>query len=425
MTKRILVLTADAGFGHRAAANAVAAALEERYGDDCSVAIVNPMDDRRVPAMLRRAQNDYDRHMLDTPELYQFGYRASDGAFPGSVVEQALIAMLGRTMQKIIAAQQPDAIVSTYPLYQAPLAAVFAITKSYVPLLTVVTDLVDVHAIWFNDEVDRCLVATKQLQERALQYGLRRDCVEVTGLPVNPCFAHPADKQTLRAELGWNTDRVAVLCAGSVRVTRLEPVVYALNHSALPLELALVSGGSEALLDKWRHTKWHQPTHVYGYVPEMYKLIQAADLIVCKAGGVIISEALAAGLPLLLIEALAGWEDGNADFVVQSGAGEMAPDALAAQACIFHWLEGDRSLLATRAANARRAGHPYAAYRVAELAWQAAHEGSPRREHRFLAQVPLLKQLLQSSRSAGTKTRSKVKARGTPAPRQGRGTSDS
>ncbi len=49
--KKILILTADAGFGHRAAANAVAAALTERYGDACRVTVVNPLESRRARAV--------------------------------------------------------------------------------------------------------------------------------------------------------------------------------------------------------------------------------------------------------------------------------------------------------------------------------------------------------------------------------------
>src|SRR5512143_2329054 len=92
MAKKILVLTADAGFGHRAAANAIAAALEQRYGEACRVVVLNPLEERRAPLFLRYAQNDYDRMIQETPELYRFGYRASDGEFRVSIMEQALIA---------------------------------------------------------------------------------------------------------------------------------------------------------------------------------------------------------------------------------------------------------------------------------------------------------------------------------------------
>jgi hypothetical protein len=49
--KRILILSSDAGFGHRSSALAIAAALGEQYGDQCQVEVVNPLNEPRcVPA---------------------------------------------------------------------------------------------------------------------------------------------------------------------------------------------------------------------------------------------------------------------------------------------------------------------------------------------------------------------------------------
>ncbi len=107
---------------------------------------------------------------------------------------------------------------------------------------------------------------------------------------------------------------------------------------------------------------------------------------------------------MLVIEAIPGQEVGNAELVVQSGAGDMAEDPVAALAAVYHWLEKERGLLSIRAANAARLGHPYAANRVAELAWQSALQGPQRREHRFLTQAPLLKQLLKETRLPSTTT---------------------
>ena len=397
--KRILILTADAGFGHRSAANAIAAALSEREGEACRVAIVNPLEDPRAPKVLRFAQHDHDRMVRESPQLYNFGYRASDGSFPVGVVEQALIAMLYATMRDILAAEQPDAIVSTYPLYQAPLAAIFALRRRYLPVLTVVTDLATVHTLWFNDEVEMCLVPTDIVLNKALENGLPADRVELTGLPVNPVFGRPVHKAELRRRLGWQTGRTVALLAGSKRVTKLEPVADVLNHSGLPLELALVAGGDEALLANWRGTDWHLPAHVYGFVEDMPSLMLAADFVICKAGGLIVSEALAAGLPLVLVQVIPGNETGNADLVIEGGAGELASEPLAALQCVFHWMEHDGALLSQRSANARKLGRPNAAARIAELAMHYAQQGTSAREHRLLAQVPLLRELLSTTGS--------------------------
>ena len=396
ISKKILILTADAGYGHRAAANAIAQALAERQGNACSVEIVNPLEDRRAPSLLRFAQDDYDRMIRESPELYRIGYQASDGSVPVGIAEQALIAMLYSTIRDTLVQHRPDAIVTTYPLYQAPLSAIFTLTREFIPVLTVVTDLVTVHGLWFNDDVDKCLVPTAALLSKALESGLAPDRVEVTGLPVNPALAHPADRSTLRDSLSWSQDRFVALMAGSKRVTKLEPVAQALNHSGLPLELALVAGGDEALRQRWADTEWHAPAHVYGYVTDMASMMLAADFIVCKAGGLIVSEALAAGLPLLLAEAIPGQETGNADYVVQGGAGELVDNPLDALIAVFHWLDRGGAELAQRAEKARGLGNPQAAFRVADLAWEAAQQGPQRRERRWTSQLQSLRNLLSS-----------------------------
>lgn len=393
--KKILILTADAGFGHRAAANAVAAALQERYGDECKIAIVNPLAARSTPRVLRRAQEDYDRMVKESPDLYRLGFEASDGPLPVTIVEQALIAMLYLSMRDVVEAHTPDAIVTTYPLYQAPLTALFTLSGRNIPVLTVVTDLVTVHSLWFNDDVDLCLVPTQAVLEKALDSGLPADRVKITGLPVNPALAHPADKRALREQLGWPPDRIVALCTGSKRVTRLGPVTNVLDHSGWPLALALVAGGDQELEGRWRQQRWHQPAHVYGYVNNMANMMLAADFIVCKAGGLIVSEALAAGLPLLLVEAIPGQEEGNAAYVVDGAAGVLAKDPLQALETVCHWLENGGAGLAEGAARARALGQPHAAYRVAELAWEVAIRGAPRRDRRLGRQIPLLQQILR------------------------------
>jgi 1,2-diacylglycerol 3-beta-galactosyltransferase len=396
MPKKILILTADAGFGHRAAANAVAAALGERYGADCAVTILNPLQERHASRVLRLAQDDYDRMIRENPDLYRLGYAASDGAFPVSIAEQALVAMLYANMRDLVEAHQPDAIVSTYPLYQAPLAALFALSGRYIPLLVVVTDLVSVHSLWFNNDVDRCLVPTQAVLEKALQSGLAPDGIEITGLPVSPALARAVDKAALRGRLGWGQDRIVALMAGSKRVTKLGPVVDVLEHCGWPLELVLVAGGDRELEEEWSGRTWHQPAPVYGYVDDMPSMMLAADLIVCKAGGLIVSEALAAGLPLLLVQALPGQEVGNAAYVTGGGAGVLVEDSLEALVTVCHWLENGGAGLAERAARARALGRPQAAHRVAERTWEAAQQGVLQRDHHFGRQIPLLQQILRS-----------------------------
>jgi 1,2-diacylglycerol 3-beta-galactosyltransferase len=371
--KRILILTADAGFGHRSAANAVASALGEMYGDLCQYWIVNPLEDRRAPFFLRDSQSDYDKLVRRLPELYRFGYDASDASVPAVLVEQALTVLLFDLMRDLVRTYRPDAILITYPLYQAPLRAVMTITRANVPILTAVTDLATVHRLWFSSSIDTCLVPNTIVRDLALTYGLSPEQIQVTGIPVNPEVVHERrSPEEIRYSLGWEPGLTTLLAVGSRRVDRLVDTLNILNHFGQPLQLAVVAGKDEKLFAELQEIEWHIPTRLYEYVSNVPALMKAADIIVCKAGGLVVTEALACGRPLLLIDVIPGQETGNADYVVQNEAGDLARTTMEVLETTAHWLMDGGRLLNQRAENAQRLGRPNAAYDVARAVWMAA-----------------------------------------------------
>jgi UDP-N-acetylglucosamine:LPS N-acetylglucosamine transferase len=86
-----------------------------------------------------------------------------------------------------------------------------------------------------------------------------------------------------------------------------------------------------------------------------------------KAGGLIVSETLAAGRPMLLTSALPGQEEGNVGHVLENGAGAFSTDPIRNLETIYHWLEADGALLRSVSAKARTIGRPHAAAEIAQL----------------------------------------------------------
>ncbi|HVO42577.1 MAG TPA: glycosyltransferase [Aggregatilineales bacterium] len=392
--KRILILTADTGLGHRSAANAVASALQEQYGAECSVSIVNPMDHPAASPLLRNVQADYDRMVREMPDLYRLGYQTLSGPLPNALIESAFTVMLFEALRDILRQAQPDAIVDTYESYLAPLDAIFTIRGQRIPLVTTVTDLATLHPAWFNDTTDLCMVPTQIAYDLGVSYGLPPSKLKITGLPVNPRFAsEKRDKAAIRAELGWRSDLITVLAVGSPRVNNVPEMLNVLNHSGLPLQLVIVCGGNDSLYQHVMETEWHSDVQRYNFVDNMPTLMHAADCVMGKAGGLFVSEALASGLPILLIDMIQGQETGNTDFVVNSGAGEYAHDPVQALEIMFHWMDKGAVLLAERAQKARAVGHPRAAYEVADLVLQAAqHKTAPK--HKRVTNLRSLTELL-------------------------------
>lgn len=374
-TKKILILTADAGFGHRSAANALAAAFDEKYGSDCEVKICNLLDDKRTPFFLRDSQTDYDRLVRNTPKLYQFSYEASDTAIPSAIAESALIVMLYEVIRDVVKEFQPDAIISTYTLYQTPVTAFLNVQQMNIPYYMVVTDFATVHRMWFNKNVDGCIVPTNAVRDLALANGITEERIFEDGIPVHPSFAHSVErKEVLRYKLGWEPDVTTLLAVGSSRVLSLAQTLKVINHSGHPIQLAIVAGKSRELYKELMATDWHLPVQIYEYTSEMYTFMQASDAIITKAGGLIVTESLAAGLPMMLINVIPGQETGNAEYVTSNGAGDLAEEPIEALEVLSHWMINDKALLKERTQNAIRLGKPASALVIAERVWNAVDQ---------------------------------------------------
>jgi 1,2-diacylglycerol 3-beta-galactosyltransferase len=373
--KRILILMAGFGFGHHSAANALSEALKETYGQNCVVEIVNPLDDERAPAFLRNEQENYDRMVREMPDLYKLGYQVSDSPAASNLIESAVTLLLFTLLRDIVHVHQPDVIVCTYWLFPAILSAVFDSENRRIPIITVVTDLGAVHNLWFSQKTDLCLVPNQFVYDLAVEAGLSAGKIKITGIPVHPDLAKgKVDQASIRLSLGWNPDLFTVLVVGSKRVGNLYETLRGLNHSGLPLQLAVVTGGDEELYNSFSQIQWHREAHLYNFVTNMPTLMRAADCVLSKAGGLIVTEALACELPLILINAIPGQEAGNVGYVVEGGAGDVAQDPLEVLEVMCHWLENEQELYNQRCLNARRLGYPQAANDAAGLVWAAAAE---------------------------------------------------
>ncbi len=363
---RILILTVDAGFGHRSAANALAAAFESLYGDSCAIVVANPFDSPTTPRWLRNTQSDYDKIARKMPEVYRLGFDLSDRAVARRAMENAMSAFLLQSVRDTVAEARPDAIVSTFPLYLPALATLVKTEKLRIPVVTVLTDLVRMHQTWFNPVSDVTIVPNDIVRDLALSSGLDPAGVEVVGIPVHPELSRGVrDRAGLRTELGLDPALTTILAVGSKRVGKLLDVLDVINHSGFPVQLLVVAGGDDAVYGKLMDIEWHVPARVHNFVRNLPTMMKAADLVVAKAGGLIVNEALAVGLPLMLIDILPGQEVGNAEYVVANGAGVVVKDPLSCLEQLRHWFDNGGERLAAMSVNASRLGRPDAAVRIA------------------------------------------------------------
>jgi 1,2-diacylglycerol 3-beta-galactosyltransferase len=363
VTKNVLILFSDTGGGHRSSAEAIREALLAQYPHQCEVELVDlflnytPFPFRRFPA--------WYPWMVRRKRIWGRGFKLSDGPRRSHALSIAVWPAVRRAVRRFVREHPADVIVSVHPLFQVPLLR--ALGKHRPPFITVVTDLVSTHAMWYDSKVDCCLVPTEPARSRALACGLPADKVRVVGLPIAAKFSRPpADKLQVRGGLGWRTDLPAVLVMGGGEgMGPIFETACAIDGIGLPLQMAVVAGRNEGLRQRLSEAAWKAPVHIYGFVTNVPDLMTAADMIVTKAGPSSITEAFNAGLPIILSSALPGQEEGNVGYVVGEGAGVWAPNPKRVAQSVRAWLVDSRDALGQAARNARSLARPNAALDIA------------------------------------------------------------
>lgn len=325
MPATILFAISDTGGGHRSAAVAIMAALEQADG-----AVTSDMLDvlcaTGIPG-LRSAPRIYDQLSTRWLPLYDFSFQLTNGVRRVDMLSRIVYFQARRSVTRAIRAAHPQLVVVTHPLVHRLVAAVRHANNWSFRIVTVVTDLVSLHASWTYSGVDLCLVPTDEAYALMRRRGIRQAMMQRTGFPVHPKFSGYAHTQAeTRRKLGLAADRFTVLVTGGgVGSGNLRDMVLALAEACPDTQLLVVTGKNKAVYQELT-TRLHNPLiHVYGFVDNMEELMAACDVVVSKAGPGTLMEALVMRRPVILTQAVGMQERGNIDFVLNHELGMFCP----------------------------------------------------------------------------------------------------
>ena len=362
---------ATAGAGHRRAAEALTHAIAQR----CPEAQVECLDVLHHTPYWFRVFYEWSYLLLvrHLSWIWKLSYRALDHALIYRLVEplrRAWNLLIARRFVNLLKDEQPAMVVCTHFLAANICHAGKRAGWFTGALVVMVTDLYP-HWFWMAPTAEAMVVATPESGRVLERRGIAPARIHVAGIPVAQAFGRPMDRATLQQRFGLAPQRVTVLVtSGGTTVGHFESVVWALLalEETLPgrLQLLVVCGED----DRTRHRLFLRaqtsamPMQVFGFVDMMPELMAASDLVVAKAGGLTVSEALGRGLPLVLYHVIPGQEQMNARHVALHGAGVVATRPAQVAALVRQCVQQPERLYAMRQA-ARSLGHPNAAEEIA------------------------------------------------------------
>jgi processive 1,2-diacylglycerol beta-glucosyltransferase len=366
--RRILILSASVGAGHLRAAEAVEKACRLLH-PDAEVRHVDVLD--LTPPLFRKLYgHGYLALVNRAPALLGILYDRSNrppAGRAGDAIRLAIDRLNTRPFVSFLEDFRPDAVCHTHFLPAGIVGHLKARGRLRFPQAVVVTDF-DVHRFWVCPRVDRLFVARDENRTHLKALGVRPDRVRVTGIPVDPVFSGRPDLKALRAKHGIDSKRplLLVLCGG-FGVGPVEAILDRLWGSLTAAQAVVVTGRNESLRIRLarRVRRAPFPTRVLGFTGEMHEWMALASLLITKPGGLTTSEALACGLPMVVVNPIPGQETRNAVMLYERGAAISGENPYTLGARIADLLASPDRLAALRRA-ARRLGRPRAAFEVAE-----------------------------------------------------------
>jgi 1,2-diacylglycerol 3-beta-galactosyltransferase len=369
----LLFLIADTGGGHRAGATAVARRLAADNPGRFDVTIVDPAS-TASPGILGRTAGLYGPLIQHGRWVWGALYHTTNSRAAVVALRHTALRPLRPVLEALVDRLRPVAVVSFHPLLNHVAAAVVAARAPGVPVITVITDLVDVHAGWACRDVDAVVIPSPGGLDRCRRAGIPASRCHMLGLPVDSAFSRPplraAERRDLRRSLGLDGHRfTALVCSGADGSGGIARRARALAGADLDIDLAVICGRNHRAAADLRglRERHGRPVQVHGFVDNMADWMRAADVVVTKAGPSTISEALCSGTAMLLTWYLPGQERGNVEWVVDIGAGRYVPGAAELIDAVAELSTPRSPALADMREAVRKAARPDATARIAAL----------------------------------------------------------
>lgn len=322
----IAIVHASVGSGHRIAAESVAAELQSLIPtaqidllDILSFGSVHVSGDAATTAFTGA-----------TAPLYNAAWGNVTLGRTSMFLAGPLLSLVYQQFTTWLREHNPSAIITTHGL-AANLAA-RATRKpelARIPVAAIATDY-GLHGFWPHRGLDLFCVADEAERQELLRRGTPDADIRVTGIPVRPQFAREINPAAARERLDFAPDRRVVLALAGAT----QPGPYARFKDSLAITLpaiasvpgttvAVVTGRDDAFAEELRSRIAGFGTtnvRVMGYVEQMAEVMSAADVVVCKPGGLVTAECAAVGLPMVLVGPAVGQERANAKSLLAAGA---------------------------------------------------------------------------------------------------------
>lgn len=327
---KVLILYAKAGNGHYKAAEAIKEKIEEHH-KEIEVVFEDGLEySSRIANKI--VVKGYANMTKLIPSMWGAIYAKADTQERTTLNEISKLVHKGLTirLKKLLRITKPDVIVSTHPFVSKTCAYLKKKNKTDAKIVTLITDY-EVHNVWLEDNkfFDKVLVATEEMKDDCINYGIDAKKVEVTGIPTSLKFTEKYDRDKTLKEYGLEDKRTFLFFAGGGQgIGQSKDIFKELLETPGDFQIIAVSGKNEKQKAKFEEMAKgvDKKVVVLGYTNDVPALMNMCDFVISKPGGLTSTECLVMNKPMLIINPIPGQEEQNAIYFTNNGTAIRAYD---------------------------------------------------------------------------------------------------
>lgn len=334
---KALVLSVKAGYGHHSTGQAVIGALEQR-GFECV------MLDTFEYINARLANSISDGYLFSTkylPDAYGKTYGLLDRR-EERYDKMSLVAIFSKIvsykLKEFFEDYTPDVVVGTHSY--ACLLMTYLSEKGIIncPTFGIVTDFT-VHPFWESTELDYYVTPDALLNRQMGKKGIPEEKILPYGIPIKNKFAKKMPREEARKALGIADKTTILVMMGSMGYGNMVEHMKLIDAIEGKFQILCVCGNNKKAKKEIDSYVWEKSVYSYGFVDNVDVMMDAADCIVTKPGGLTTSELLAKGLPAVIVDPIPGQEDRNMEFLVNNGAAVMVTETFQIDEALYELLK--------------------------------------------------------------------------------------
>ncbi len=339
---KILILSVTAGEGHNSTAKALREEFE-RMGTECTV-----LDTFQYisPPLAKFLSEGYLLVTEKARHAYKVGYRLAEKRRGSEKAVTHLVDMaFAGDIVDFINSDDYGVILFTHPFAGMILDYLKETKMLSLPTVGILTDFT-FHPYWEDcTRNDYVITPAEGVLLQGLRKGFRPEQILPYGIPIRPDFLTNTPKAEAREKLGLDPDTTTILImGGSMGYGNLGQTVEQIDAISYGQDFQMVvvcgnNGEAKAEIDGLTEAgKLRHRVLTTGFVNYVSMLMDAADCIVTKPGGLTTSESLTKGLPMVIVNPIPGQEQRNTEFLLNNGAACAASKTCPIDECLYQLL---------------------------------------------------------------------------------------